>query len=215
MRILSYFLILFSPIWIIGISSRIVFNEWFIDFEYSKKDFPKDRWNMDNAYRKELAKLGLKAVLSEEGLKEFSEKKFPSGRKAFRKKEVKHMEDVNRFLKIFFPVSYVSFFLWGIGLFFSQRRWTYLMMSGLFTLTLVLLVGGLSVIFYDQAFALFHDTVFGENTWRFRDTDTLLRIYPMKFWFDGTVFVIGISAFLTFGLIFIGLVGRKIFEKGH
>ncbi|NPA54403.1 MAG: TIGR01906 family membrane protein [Aquificae bacterium] len=213
MKILKYFFIILAPLWIIGISTRIVFNEWFIDYEYSKKDFPKDRWNLDDEYRKHLAKLGLEAVLSEEGLKEFSEAKLPNGVKAFREKEIKHMKDVNKFLKFFFPLTYLAFFIWFLG-FFLWKDSSYLIYSGVFTIFLIVFIGSLIIIFYEEAFAFFHDTVFGRNTWRFRQTDTLLRIYPMKFWFDGTVFVIGLSLFISLGLIGIGILRRKLFEKG-
>ncbi len=215
MGLFRVILILVTPLWIIGISTRIVFNPWFIDFEYSKEDFPKDRWGLDDGYRKFLAKLGLEAVLSKEGLEKFAKAKLPSGKKAFRKKEIDHMKDVNRFLKFFFPVSYTSFLVWLVGLFLLKKKSSYLIFSGIWTVVFIVSSGFLVVSFYDKAFAFFHDTVFGEFTWRFRDDDTLLRIYPMKFWFDGTVIVIVFSGLLSFFLILLGGFKRKIFEKGH
>jgi integral membrane protein (TIGR01906 family) len=214
MGIFKGILIFITPLWIIGISTRIVFNPWFIDFEYSKKDFPKDRWGLDDGYRKFLAKLGLEAVLSKEGLEEFAKAKLPDGRKAFRKKEIDHMKDVNKFLKFFFPVSYLSFLVWSVGFFLSKKKSSYLIFSGIWTMVFILTSGLLIVSFYDKVFAFFHDTVFGEFTWRFRDNDTLLRIYPMKFWYDGTIVVIILSVMLSSFLVLLGGFKRKIFEKG-
>lgn len=209
-KIIFIFLLLTSPIWIIGISARIVFNEWFIDFEYSKKDFPKDRYGLDDEYRKYLAKLGLKAVLSDEGLKEFEKAKLPDGRKAFRKKEINHMADVNKLLSWVFPLSYILLFFWITGIFYLEEyRKKLLIGSGLITLTLMLATGIFSFTNYNKAFEIFHNYVFDTTSWRFKNYDTLLRIYPMKFWFDGTVAVVLISFILSFVLIITGMVYKK------
>ncbi len=203
-------LLITSPIWIIGISARIVFNDWFIEFEYSKKDFPKDRYGLDNDYRKYLAKIGLKAVLSKEGLKKFEETKFPNGRKAFRDKEVKHMADVNKLLSFIFPLSYTLFFFWIIGVFYLEEyREKLLIGSGLITVFLILISGIFTFTNYNKAFELFHNYVFDTTSWKFKSYDTLLRIYPMKFWFDGTVAVVVISFILSLTLITTGAVYRK------
>lgn len=202
MRKFIFFVLVFiSPFWILGISSRLVFNNWFIDFEYSRKDFPKDRFGLDNEYRRKLAKLGLKAVLSKEGLEEFKKAKLPDGRKAFRQKEINHMEDVNKFLSILFPLSYFLFILWLLGLIFlKDLRKSMLLYSGIFSILFLISIGLLSFTDYNKAFEIFHNFFFGKTSWRFSNTDTLLRIYPMKFWFDGTV-AIGVIFIIISSLI--------------
>ena len=155
------FLVLISPVWIIGLSARITFSNWFIDYEYSKKDFPKDRWNLPDTIRKKLAKLGLKAVLSKEGLEEFKKAKFPNGRKAFRQKEVKHMQDVNKFLSILFLLTYISAFMWFIGvILLKEIRWKILFYSGVFTVLFLIFAGILSFTNYNKAFEVFHNYFF-------------------------------------------------------
>ncbi|WP_457623296.1 TIGR01906 family membrane protein [Persephonella sp.] len=202
-----------SIIWIIGVSTRIVFAEWFINYEYSKKDFPKDRWKMPDEVRIELAKIGLYAVLSDEGLERFKEAKLPNGNKAFKEKEIKHIEDVNNFLDIFFPLTFISLAVWFFFyLILKDQRWKLLFYSGMFTVAFIV-VGGILIYFnYNFAFTVFHDFVFGEDTWRFRQKDTLLRIYPMKFWFDGTFFVIGFSLLFSSVLISTGLLIKKLYQ---
>ena len=204
------FLLLTSPVWIIGLSARAVFNDWFIELEYSKKDFPKDKYGLNDEYRKKLAKVGLRAVLSKEGLKEFEKAKLPNGRKAFRKKEVKHMADVNKLLSFIFPVSYTLFFFWIIGVFsLEEYRKKLLIGSGLFTIFLILITGIFTFTNYNKAFEIFHNYVFDTTSWKFKSYDTLLRVYPMKFWFDGTVAVTVISFILSLTLIITGAVYKK------
>ncbi len=208
-KLISFLLVFSFPFISLGLSTRLAFNEWFIDFEYSKESFPKDRWGMSDNLRRELAKVGLRAVLSEEGLREFKEVRFPNGRKAFNRKEVKHMEDVNRVLSVVFPMTYMLSFLWVLGFLLVRERAKVLVMSGAFSLTLILSVSALVVSNYDLAFEVFHNFVFDPTSWRFRYTDTLLRIYPMKFWFDGTLFVILTSAIISLIFILLGFLGKR------
>ncbi len=191
--------VLLSPVIFIGIPTRVAFNEWFIDWEYSKEDFPEDRYGMDDEYRKHLAKLGLRAVLSDEGMEEFKRAKLPDGRRAFREKEVRHMEDVKNFLDFFFPFLYVSIgvSLVSLAVLGSRRLIGYaLLTASLFSFLLFTAIAVFSITNYELAFELFHNYVFDPYSWRFRYTDTLLRIYPMKFWFDGTMFVLGMGGVL-------------------
>jgi len=195
-------LILTAPVIFIGIPVRIAFSEWFVEWEYSRTDFPPDTYGLDNESRKHLALLGLRAVLSEEGMEEFRKAKLPDGRRAFREKEIRHMEDVKRVLDVFFPLLYALLFLHlFLHLLLRDRIFTgwILLLSSLFSLILVAGAGTFALIDYDLAFEVFHDLFFDPDSWRFRYTDTLLRIYPMKFWFDGTVFV-------TVGAILLGAV---------
>jgi len=196
----SFLVVILSPIIFVGIPTRIAFNEWFIDWEYSKADFPKDRYGMDDDYRKYLAKLGLRAVLSDEGMEEFKRARLPDGRPAFTLREIKHMEDVKNFLGWFFPLVYLSTFISFLSLLYLRDKILIgrtLLASSLFSLTLILGAALFSITNYDLAFELFHNYVFDPYSWKFKYTDTLLRIYPMKFWYDGTLLVIGMSLMLA------------------
>jgi len=200
------FLVLITPFWILGISARITFNNWFIDYEYSKKDFPEDRWKLPDEVRKKLAKIGLRAVLSEEGLKEFKNAKFTDGRKAFREKEINHMKDVNKFLSLFFPLTYSLFMLWTGGiLLLKEYRSKLFLFSGFFSLLFLVFAGIVSFTDYSKAFEIFHNYFFGKTSWKFHYTDTLLRIYPMKFWFDGSIVIAILSAILSLMLTLVGI----------
>ncbi len=206
--IASLIVILLSPIIFIGIPTRIAFNDWFIDWEYSKADFPKDRYGLDDEYRKHLAKLGLRAVLSDEGMEEFKKAKLPDGRKAFRKREVKHMQDVKDFLTVFFPFVYLSVAVSALALLVIRDSILIgktLIFSSLFSFLLITFALIFSLVNYDLAFELFHNYVFDPYSWRFRYTDTLLRIYPMRFWYDGTIFVISFAGLLSFLSLLLGL----------
>ncbi|WP_461829989.1 TIGR01906 family membrane protein [Aquifex sp.] len=207
MRKLIFLLALLFPFVAVGISVRIAFNEWIIDYIYAKKDFPKDRYGLPDKYRKELAKLGLRAVLSDEAFEEFKRAKLPNGKPAFRQKEVKHMHDVKELLKKFFPAVYIATLLWIVG-FLISRSPEYLILSGLTGILTLSLLGILVFTNYNKAFEIFHLIAFDPHSWRFRYTDTLLRIYPMKFWYEATKVVALMSFLFNFLTLLLGILWK-------
>ena len=201
--------IILSPVVFVGVSVRIAFNEWIVDWEYSKKDFPKDRYRLPDDYRKKLAKLGLRAVLSDEGMEEFKRAKLPNGRPAFNPREIKHMEDVKNFLDVFFPVVYLSTLLWALALAFtgSLRNAGKALVSGSgLSLILTTAVAVFSIINYKLAFEIFHNLLFDPYSWKFLPWNTLIRIYPLKFWYDATMLVAGLALSLCLLSLIVGIV---------
>ena len=193
-RIALLVIILLSPVIFLGIPVRLAFTETYLEWYYSSHNLPPDRWGMMKEESLRLAKIGLRSVLSEKGLKEFRKARLPNGRRAFNEREIRHMMDVktllDRFFKAFYLSLLVSFLITMIikDLKFVSKA---LIFGSLFSLTLFTTAGALSYLFYSKAFELFHNLFFDPVSWRFRYTDTLLRIYPMKLWFDSTMYVFG------------------------
>ncbi len=79
-----------------------------------------------------------------------------------------------------------------------------MILASLFSLLLTTASAVFSFTNYELAFELFHNYVFDPYSWRFKYTDTLLRIYPMKLWFDGTVFVVALAGVLCLLSLFVG-----------
>ena len=205
---LTIVLVLIFPYISVGISVRIAFTEKFVEWEYAKKDFPPDRWGMTREERLELAKLGLRAVLSDEGMEEFKSKRLKNGRNAFTKREIKHMEDVKNFLSLYFPSVYFLTLLWIFGTILLKEP-RVLIFSGLFNTLLLIFLGILTFTNYKKAFEVFHNIVFDPYSWKFRYSDTLIRIYPLKFWYDATLFVAILSLIIGFLTIIAGMIWKK------
>jgi len=136
--------------------------------------------------RLSIAKLGLRSVLSDEGMQEF----INSG--LFREKEVKHMQDVKELLSVVFKVLYLGAPLWLI-LFFSlndkRKMGLTLLLGATLTEIFVIFVLIFSLLNYDLLFEAFHNLFFDPYSWRFLDQDMLLRVYPVKFWYNATLWV--------------------------
>jgi integral membrane protein (TIGR01906 family) len=63
---------------------------------------------------------------------------------------------------------------------------------------------------FDALFTDFHHLFFTGDTWLFYYSDTLIRLFPLRFWSDAFIFTGALTA--LDGLIFI-LVGRKMSRK--
>ncbi len=199
--ILTLLMILTGPIILVGIPVKLAFTTWFVEFEYLKRNLPPDPYGLDMKTRLNLALLGLEAVTSDEGMEKFKEARLPEGKKAFNSREIKHMEDVRKVLSLFNRSFYFSVALWLAGLLARRNlRWTgkVLVGSSFATLLIASFSLGISLYDYNLAFEVFHNYVFDPYSWRFSYSDTLLRVYPMKLWFDATVFVLSLSVALTF-----------------
>jgi len=189
-----------GPVLFIGIPIKMAFTHWFVEFEYLRRDLPPDPYGLDTETRLRLAILGLEAVLSDEGMRRFKEARLPDGRKAFTDREIKHMEDVKRVLSIFNGLFYISLGIWIAGIVIKRNlRWIGTLLISTTSLTLLIALFSLAISLYDYnlAFEVFHNYVFDPYSWRFSYSDTLLRVYPMRFWFEATFFVLSSALMLT------------------
>jgi len=211
-KLLTILLTLIFPYISIGISVRIAFTEKFIEWEYSKENFPKDRWGMTKDERLELAKLGLRAVLSDKDMEKFRRKKLSNGEKAFTEREIKHMEDVKNLLKLYFPSVYLVALVWFLGVIFLKVP-RVLIYSGIFNTIFLIFLSALTFVDYKKAFEIFHIAVFDPYSWKFKYSDTLIRIYPMKFWYDATVFIGVLSFILGIISLFLGIIWKGFLKK--
>ena len=79
--------------------------------------------------------------------------------------------------------------------------------NGLLTAGLVAAVGLLAVVAWRVWFVAFHQVFFLPGTWVFNSTDTLIRLFPEKFWFDTALTLAGLS--LAGGLL-MALIGSRL-----
>jgi integral membrane protein (TIGR01906 family) len=120
----------------------------------------------------------------------------------YNESEIGHMIDVKVVADAFKPAFWVSAVIVIGGLIYLLIREQTrvfgartMMISGLFTVGLVVLVMLFMGLAWNMAFTVFHNIFFDAGTWQFRYTDSLIRLFPEKFWFDfGTIWTVMILA---------------------
>lgn len=204
-RALRVLLILFYPILLTLLVVRFAFTESFVEFLYARVELPPDPMPYD--LRLNIAKMGLRAVLSEKGMEEFKN----SG--LFNEREIRHMQDVKKLLDVFFTFLYAGLPLWLAGLLSLKRTeeiGRVLFWGALVFEAFVLFIVISSVLNYEWLFEAFHNLFFDPYSWRFRNEDMLLRVYPMDFWFKATIY----SALIAFCVnLILQVVGLYLWKK--
>jgi integral membrane protein (TIGR01906 family) len=78
--------------------------------------------------------------------------------------------------------------------------------GGLLTSGIILTIATLAVFAWQTWFDLFHRFLFVPGSWLFAYSDTLIRLFPVEFWFDATL-TISLLSFVG-GLLMV-LIGRQ------
>ena len=177
---------------------RVLANDWTIRFEYAKPDFPPDAYGFTPEQRTELALAGLHSVLPQDGagIDLLRRARLPNGDPAFNERELGHMQDVRSLIGQVYPlhliaVAAIAGLALGLGRSAHMKRVVPRALGGCAILTLVISAGLIAYILinFQTFFTQFHQLFFDGDTWQFQFTDTLIRLYPVRFWSDAATYI--------------------------
>ncbi len=188
-----------TPIFIVN-AFRLLATDRFVRHEIERQGLPADAYGLTTPQRLRLALVGLHSILpGSEGVPLLERAKLPDGTKAFDDRELRHMSDVRERLGAAFRAQLVVLvLLLGLAVaFYRSRRWRLVVPRGILagaiaTLAIAALAVPVILLGFDGFFLRFHEVFFSGSSWRFSDTDTLLRIYPEVFWQDTAKLAAGI-----------------------
>ncbi len=218
-KVIKFFLTILIPIFLITGAVRILASEQYLAFEYRRPDFPEDLYGFVYTERLDLADANLRFV--REGLPvEALSSQLVNGQAAYNNRELDHMLDVQlvyqwtvRTGQVVFLILLVSGYLLARGP-NKAHLLSALQAGGWLTAGLLFVLGSLAVIAWQIWFTAFHQVFFAPGTWQFASSDTLIRLFPQKFWFDAAVnlTVIGIAG----GILTAAVARRWLgFLKAH
>jgi integral membrane protein (TIGR01906 family) len=194
------------------ISIRILISPLFAQIEYQLPGFPEDPYGFTLEDRLRWSEPSIKYLVNSEGIGYLESLRFENGEPIYNPSELSHMEDVKsvvtgmRIALAALTVILLIFTMININKgnkhlilrSFHNGGWGIL---GLIGAIMILLV-----ISFNQLFTWFHQIFFESGTWRFYTSDTLIRLFPMRFWRDAFIFV-GVLCILIGGITI--LVTRK------
>lgn len=189
------------PPLLIASALRIVANDWIVSFEYDHGRVPPDRYGLSESQRKDLALTGLDSILPGGlGIELLRRARLPGGEPAFNTRELSHMQDVRDIVGVIFVTHLVLLglvVLLALALGFT-RGTRAIVPRGLFrgsiaTLGVAVAVGLTMLLAWNGFFEKFHGFFFEGDTWRFRSTDTLIRLYPDEFWMGVGAWIAGLT----------------------
>lgn len=186
-------------------------NPWYPRYEYAKPDFPPDPYGFTQAERLELGTVCINFLNAPEppevAVRMLEALRLPgSDQPLFNVYENSHMVDVKRLTDILWRVLLGAGIIVAAGLAaLLARRETRragaaaLFVGGALTSGLLVVLIGLVLLSWRWFFIAFHDVFFPPGTWTFNWTDSLIRLFPDRFWFDAGVLLVG-------GALVLGLV---------
>lgn len=194
------------PLAIIMLGVRLLLGPLFLEVEYRLPNFPEDRYGFTMADRLKWANPSVEYLVNGAGIEFLADLKFDDGQPIYNERELSHMADVKNVIQNLLNIWYfdlILLLLLGI----AARRlniwsgyvsgWKY---GGLLTVGLLIFMAIFAVTSFWEFFAWFHSLFFNGDTWLFEYTDTLIRLFPIKFWEDAVAFI-GIFS-IVFGLFF-------------
>lgn len=208
---LRLLVVVLIPLILILGSIRILTSDAYLGYEYNKPGFPPDLFGFSMDERLKLGSAGLLYVREPLPIGYLAEQKIKD-KPAFNDRELSHMEDVQRVFQLAWKVGLVILALFGLAFAYlgvNPKRHFHLASAlqtgGVLAAGMITLIGLLAIVGWEKWFTVFHTLFFQPGTWTFAFSDTLIRLYPMQFWFDSALTVAG---FNLIGGIIIGLIGK-------
>ncbi len=179
-----------TPILVVN-AFRVLATGTFVRFELGRDGFPPDAYGFTPEQRRALALVGLRSIQpGSDGIVLLERARLPNGSPAFGFRELTHMRDVRNLLGIALRAQLIGIVVLGaLALAFARTRLRAVVPLGLLagalgTLAIALLAVPVILLGFDGFFVRFHEVFFSGDSWRFNDADTLIRIYPERFWQD-------------------------------
>jgi integral membrane protein (TIGR01906 family) len=219
---LSWLVSILVPIALIGFGLRVLLTPLFLRVEYNMPYFPPDEYGFTKEDRLKWAPYALDYLVNNEVISYLGDLKFEDGTPLYNERELSHMDDVKRVTQGALSVWYISLALLallGVWAWFGKWWPDYrlgLMRGGWLMVGLALAIGLIVVVgivlnpnVFWNFFAGFHSLFFEGDSWLFLYSDTLIRLFPIRFWQDAFLLaaVIALGGGVALGL---GLGSAKL-----
>jgi integral membrane protein (TIGR01906 family) len=197
LNILSWLVALLVPLALIGLGLRVLLTPFFLQVEYNMPYFPPDEYGFTKEDRLKWAPYALQYLLNSEDISYLGDLKFDDGTPLYNERELSHMEDVKRVTQGALNAWYLSLALlvmlgawsWREGWMQAYRqglrRGGWLMVGLAGSIGFIVVIGILinPNVFWNF-FVGFHSLFFEGDSWLFLYSDTLIRLFPLRFWQD-------------------------------
>ena len=188
------------PLVLVLTNVRLVLLPWFPPFEYGRPGFPPDAYGFTTAERKLHAARAVDYLLNFAGIDFLAGERFVDGTSLYNERELRHMQDVKAVTRGMLGVWRAAVVLALVATIYLARQpvTRSLLRAALMTGSAIVVVVLTVLIVYlllnfNSFFTNFHRVFFESGSWMFSYSDTLIRLFPLRFWSDVAVLVGGAS----------------------
>ena len=193
-RILQVLLAVFYPVVLLVLAVRAVTSPLFLWVEYHRPGFPGDGYGFNADDRMTYGSYAVDYLSNWSGPRYLGELVNRSGDKLFKDGEVSHMADVKLVILSAFGAGALLALVSIVAVIYLRRRTQGGVRRGLFagsivTLVIIIGLGTLAALGWQQFFTEFHRIFFASGSWTFALEDTLIRLFPGQFWIDAGIVI--------------------------
>lgn len=211
----SWFVTFLIPFALIGLGLRLLLTTAFLQIEYNMPYFPPDEYGFTKEDRLKWAPYALNYLVNDADISYLGDLKFDDGTPLYNERELSHMEDVKRVTKGALNVWYATLaLLLALGIWSRLGHWEQAyregLMRGVWLMVGLAVAVGLIVVvgilinpdLFFSFFAGFHSLFFEGDSWLFLYSDTLIRLFPIRFWQDAFLLaaIIALGSGVALGL---------------
>ena len=201
------------PVILILMAIRLLLTPLYIQVEYRLPGFPEDSFGFNFKERLNWADLSRVYLLNNESIDFLGDQKLNETTPLYNQRELRHMYDVKTVIKSAMNVLLVSIVFeigWGYWSSRSNKAIDFrkaISRGGWLSAGLVIAILVYLAMNFNSLFTNFHRIFFEGDTWLFRYSDTLIRLFPIQFWRDAFICI----AVLT--LLVGGCIGYFVPDK--
>jgi integral membrane protein (TIGR01906 family) len=195
-RVMQVLLAIIYPVILLILAVRAVTSPLFLWVEYNRPGFPGDGYGFSTDDRMTYGSYAVDYLSNWAGPRYLGDLVHRGSDKLFKDGEVSHMADVKAVILSTLGAGALLLLLALIAILYLRRRSTGGVRRGLFagsiiTLVLILGLGTLAALGWQQFFTEFHRIFFAAGSWTFSLDDTLIRLFPSQFWIDAGIAIAG------------------------
>lgn len=193
------------PVLLVLFSVGILLTPLYIQIEYRLPGFPEDPYGFTREERLYWANITRKYLIDNQGIDSLASLEM-GGSPLYNSRELRHLYDVKVVIRsaaiflggVIFYMGVLAY--WSNKSGYSRRFKSALSRGGWLTIGLIISIMVYLVFNFDSLFTNFHRIFFEGDTWLFRYSDTLIRLFPIQFWRDAFIWI-GIMTFAAgFGI---------------
>lgn len=196
-RVMQVLLAIMYPVILLVLAVRAVTSPLFLWVEYNRPGFPGDGYGFSTDDRMTYGSYAVDYLSNWAGPRYLGDLVHRGGEKLFKDGEVSHMADVKAVILSTFGAGTLLLLLALIAILYLRKRSPGGVRRGLFAGSIIMLVlilglGTLAALGWQQFFTEFHRVFFAEGSWTFSLDDTLIRLFPSQFWMDAGIAIAGL-----------------------
>ena len=209
-NILGWVLSGITPFVILMLGIRLLITPLFAWVQYHMPGFPDDSYGFTLEDRLRYSEPSIRYLVNSEDIAYLEALSFENGEPIYNARELSHMVDVKIVvtgMRIGLAAGIVLLVVlslnaikkgWRDKILDDFRRGSWILLGFIAAILLLL------VINFNNLFTWFHQIFFESGTWLFYTSDTLIRLFPLRFWQN---------AFITVGLVSVVIASGVIFGR--